>query len=154
MFRYPIAWAIKSPKVIVPFAAWTRAASSASRSSPPSLDAKPGDVTPGGAVGERGFLALDVAEVVFISRLFLKALLETRNDVLSRSIEGRVRGDARSSDGGGVVQCSGFAHLRAGVQLRLMGDGDDEWWVGAGRRGSGEGAGEDVAAEYDVLLPG
>jgi len=92
------------------------------------------------------FLALDVAEVVFISRLFLKALLETRNDVLSRSIRDACEESARSGEGGGVVAVLGAAHLN-GVQLRLMGDGDDEWWVGAGREGgSGEGAGEDVAA--------
>ena len=32
------------------------------------------------------FLVGDVLEVVFLSRLFLKALLETRNDVLARSV--------------------------------------------------------------------
>ena len=82
------------------------------------------------------FLALDVAEVVFISRLFLKALLETRNDVLSRSIRVACEESARSGEGGGVVAVLGAAHLN-GVQLRLMGDGDDEWWGagGGGKRG-------------------
>ena len=148
MFRYPMAWAIKSPKVIVPFAAFAWGIERIpSLVRPGALDAVTGAYVMSGEerLVSALFLALDVAEVVFISRLFLKALLETRNDVLSRSIRDACEESARSG-GGGVVAVLGAAHLN-GVQLRLMGDGDDEWWVGAGREGgSGEGAGEDVAA--------
>ena len=146
MFKYPMAWAIKSPKVIVPFAAFVW-----------GIERIPTLVRPGGFDAVTGayvmsgeerlvsalFLALDVAEVVFVSRLFLKALLETRNDILSRSIRVACEESVESGEGGGVVAVLGAAHLN-GVQLRLMGDGDDEWWAGAGE-GSGEGAGEDVA---------
>jgi len=146
LFRYPMAWAIKSPKVIVPFAAFVW-----------GIERIPQLVHPGGVDAVTGayvmsgeerlvsalFLALDVAEVVFISRLFLKSLLATRNDVLSRSIRDACEEARASGRGGAIVAVLGAAHLN-GVQLRLMGDGDDEWWAG-GEGGSGEGAGEDVA---------
>ena len=89
LFRYPLAWAIKSPKVIVPFASfvWT-IEQIPSLVTPGAVDAVTGTYVMSGeeSLVSALFLALDVAEVVFISRLFLKALLETRNDILSRSI--------------------------------------------------------------------
>ena len=85
LFRYPLAWTLKSPKVIVPFFSFVW-----------GLEHLP-DLVPQGAVNAASgayvptveetavsalFLVLDVLEVVFLSRLFLKALLEVRNDIL------------------------------------------------------------------------
>ena len=76
------------------------------------------------------FLLLDILEVVFLSRLFLKALLETRNDVLARSVRRACEDAAEEAKGGdasAVVAILGAAHLN-GVQLRLMGaEGAGEW---------------------------
>jgi hypothetical protein len=146
LFRYPLAWAIKSPKVIVPFASfvWT-IEQIPSLVTPGAVDAVTGTYVMSGeeSLVSALFLALDVAEVVFISRLFLKALLETRNDILSRSIrEACLESKAEGGDGG-IVAVLGAAHLN-GVQLRLMDDGDDGWWVGGE---SGEGSAEAAAAE-------
>ena len=154
MFRYPMAWAIKSPKVIVPFAAFAWGIERI-----PSLVRPGGDPRRrhrrvrderGGAVGERAVPRLRRRR----GGLHLQALPQGAARDQERRVEpSRVLAirdaceeSARSGDGGGVVAVLGAAHLN-GVQLRLMGDGDDEWWVGAGREGgSGEGAGEDVAA--------
>lgn len=86
--------------------------------------------------------------MVFLSRLFLKALLEVRNDVLARSIRaacqdsitaaaatGAAGGGGGGGDIGAVVAVLGAAHLN-GVQMRLMeeageGDGAAGWWVEA-----------------------
>ena len=82
-------------------------------------------------------LLLDVLEVVFLSRLFLKALLETRNDVLARSVRDACadeRADERAGERAGerelsrgknartVVAILGAAHLN-GVQARLLSGG-------------------------------
>jgi pheromone shutdown protein TraB len=64
---------------------------------------------------------LDILEIVFLSRLFLKALLETRNDILARSI----RDACADSNTGTVVAVLGAAHLN-GVQARLLEGGDNE----------------------------
>lgn len=134
LFRYPLAWSIKSPKVIVPFFTFTWGL------------ARLPDIVPVGAVDAATqryvasgpenavsalFLLLDILEVVFLSRLFLKALLETRNDVLARSVRRACEVAAETAgEGGGagaVVAILGAAHLN-GVQLRLMGaEGGGEW---------------------------
>jgi hypothetical protein len=141
-----LAWAIKSPKVIVPFASfvWT-IEQIPSLVTPGAVDAVTGTYVMSGeeSLVSALFLALDVAEVVFISRLFLKALLETRNDILSRSIREACLESKADGGSGGVVAVLGAAHLN-GVQLRLMDDGDDGWWVGGE---SGEGSAEAAAAE-------
>ena len=133
LFRYPLAWSIKSPKVIVPFFTFSWGL------------ARLPDVVPVGAVDAATqryvasgpeqavsalFLLLDILEVVFLSRLFLKALLETRNDVLARSVRRACEDAAEEAKGGdasAVVAILGAAHLN-GVQLRLMGaEGAGEW---------------------------
>ena len=53
------------------------------------------------------FLALDVAEVVFVSRLFLKALLETRNDILSGASAWRARRASSRERAAASSRCSG-----------------------------------------------
>jgi pheromone shutdown protein TraB len=73
---------------------------------------------------------------VFLSRLFLKALLETRNDVLARSVRDACA-DERAGERGAkkksartVVAILGAAHLN-GVQARLLsgraGDALEAW---------------------------
>ncbi|EEH56420.1 uncharacterized protein MICPUCDRAFT_70245 [Micromonas pusilla CCMP1545] len=146
-FRYPLAWSVKSPKVIVPFAAFAYTLSEL----PNWLSAVPRGVALGasalGGVGVQNlpsaeesavsilFLVLDVLEVVFLSSLFLKALLATRNDVLSRSIRETCvdaanarlaagSGDTAGAGVGTVVAVLGAAHLN-GVQRRLMEDASD-----------------------------
>ena len=87
------------------------------------------------------FFALDILEVVFLSRLLLKALLETRNDILARSIRDACGLSADSSQSGSgqknktrktVVAILGAAHLN-GVQARLLKGGDgvalDGWEI-------------------------
>ena len=144
LFRYPLAWAIKSPKTILPlfFAIY-------------GLAILPGLVPVGEidqvtntyvASGPENFVsilffALDILEVVFLSRLLLKALLETRNDILARSIRDACGLSADSSQSGSgqknktrktVVAILGAAHLN-GVQARLLKGGDgvalDGWEI-------------------------
>jgi hypothetical protein len=89
------------------------------------------------------FFLLDVLEVVFLSRLFLKALLEVRNDILAKSVretceavrrergETGVETETLTGTGTGtgtlrpktVVAVLGAAHLN-GVQARLLSGGD------------------------------
>jgi hypothetical protein len=162
-FRYPLAWSVKSPKVIVPFAAFAYTLSEL----PNWLSAVPRGVALGASSAAFGgvsvqnlpsaeesavsilFLVLDVLEVVFLSSLFLKALLAARNDVLSRSIRetcvdaANARLAAGSGDTAGgtagvgtVVAVLGAAHLN-GVQRRLMEDASDgaasgAWWTERG----------------------
>ena len=140
--------AIKSPKVIVPFASfvWT-IEQIPSLVTPGAVDAVTGTYVMSGeeSLVSALFLALDVAEVVFISRLFLKALLETRNDVLARSVRDACA-DERDCERAGkrengknartVVAILGAAHLN-GVQRRLMEDASDgrasgAWWTERG----------------------
>ena len=124
LFRYPVAWSIKSPKVVLPFFGFIY-----------GLSILPG-LVPLGAVdvvtntyiasGPENFVSalffsLDILEIVFLSRLFLKALLETRNDILARSI----RDACADSNTGTVVAVLGAAHLN-GVQARLLEGGDNE----------------------------
>uniref|UniRef100_A0A7S0X2V7 Uncharacterized protein n=1 Tax=Mantoniella antarctica TaxID=81844 RepID=A0A7S0X2V7_9CHLO len=148
LFRYPLAWALKSPKVIIPFAAFVF-----------GLEQLPG-LVPQGAVDVASgayvatapetavsalFLVLDVLQVVFLSQLFLKALLEVRNDILARSIRtacqdaiaaSAAAGAGSDDEVGAVVAILGAAHLN-GVQYRLMegeedvggGGGDAAWWI-------------------------
>ena len=115
------------------------------------------------------FLVLDVLQIVFLSRLFLKALLEVRNDVLARSIRetclesvaaaaaaaaaGRGGGSGGSVSGGGVgdvgavVAVLGAAHLN-GVQMRLMDaveegvEGAPGWWEATTTAAARGGGGE------------
>ena len=141
LFRYPLAWAIKSPKVIVPFASfvWT-IEQIPSLVTPGAVDAVTGTYVMSGeeSLVSALFLALDVAEVVFISRLFLKALLETRNDVLARSVRDACADErgAKKKSARTVVAILGAAHLN-GVQRRLMEDASDgrasgAWWTERG----------------------
>ena len=65
-----------------------------------------------------------VREAVFLSRLFLKALLETRNDVLARSVRDACADErgAKKKSTRTVVAILGAAHLN-GVQARLLSGG-------------------------------
>lgn len=140
LFRYPLAWTLKSPKVIVPFAAFVWGLEQLPYMVPlGGIDATTGSYVPSGPETFVSvlFLALDVLQVVFLSRLFLKALLETRNDVLARSIREACEASAgasagRGGNGGAVVAVLGAAHLN-GVQSRLMTSGEvGDWWASRG----------------------
>ena len=62
------------------------------------------------------FAALSRVFQVFLSRLFLVALLERRNDILARSVRDAC---AEAADGTAVVAILGAAHLN-GIQQRLI----------------------------------
>jgi len=139
LFRYPLAWAIKSPKTVVPFLGFVYGLAILPSLVPAGgVDATTRRYVASGAENAVSalFLVLDVLEVVFLSRLFLKALLETRNDVLARSVRDACaderadeRADARADARGAkkksartVVAILGAAHLN-GVQARLLSGG-------------------------------
>ena len=140
LFRYPLAWAIKSPKTVVPFLGFVYGLAILPSLVPAGgVDARTHRYVASGAENAVSalFLVLDVLEVVFLSRLFLKALLETRNDVLARSVRDACadeRADERAGERAGerelsrgknartVVAILGAAHLN-GVQARLLSGG-------------------------------
>ena len=142
LFRYPLAWAIKSPKTVVPFLGFVYGLAILPSLVPAGgVDASTHRYVASGAENAVSalFLVLDVLEVVFLSRLFLKALLETRNDVLARSVRDACA-DERDCERAGkrengknartVVAILGAAHLN-GVQARLLsgraGDALEAW---------------------------
>jgi hypothetical protein len=139
LFRYPLAWAIKSPKTVVPFLGFVYGLAILPSLVPAGgVDASTHRYVASGAENAVSalFLVLDVLEVVFLSRLFLKALLETRNDVLARSVRDACA-DERAGERGAkkksartVVAILGAAHLN-GVQARLLsgcaGDALEAW---------------------------
>lgn len=137
LFRYPLAWAIKSPKTVVPFLGFIYGLAILPSLVPAGgVDARTHRYVASGAENavSATFLVLDVLEVVFLSRLFLKALLETRNDVLARSVRDACA-DERDCERAGkrengknartVVAILGAAHLN-GVQARLLSGGADD----------------------------
>jgi len=146
LFRYPLAWSIKSPKTVVPFLGFVYGLSILPSLVPAGgVDAETHRYVASGAENAISalFFLLDVLEVVFLSRLFLKALLEVRNDILAKSVretceavrrergETGVETETLTGTGTGtgtlrpktVVAVLGAAHLN-GVQARLLSGGD------------------------------
>ena len=116
LIRYPLAWLLKSPKLIVPLITFTL-----------TLSALPGAVESIGDAGVESaaealvtdvFLALDALQLLLLTRLFLVALLRDRNDILARNISSACD---RVPVGGSVVAILGAAHLN-GVHRRLVVD--------------------------------
>ena len=149
LFRYPLAWSIKSPKVTVPFLGFVYGLSILPSLVPAgAVDANTHQYVASGAENAVSalFLLLDALEIVFLSRLFLKALLETRNDILAKSVRDACafeRAERRKETTRGatrarraprtVVAILGAAH-RNGVQARLLSGGVDaalETWESA-----------------------
>ena len=145
LFRYPLAWSIKSPKVVVPFLGFVCGLAILPSLVPQgAVDATTHRYVASGAENAVSalFLLLDALEVVFLSRLFLKALLETRNDILAKSVRDACAFEAAewragAEDGGEtrseeserrvakkktVVAILGAAPLN-GVQARLLSGG-------------------------------
>jgi hypothetical protein len=147
LFRYPLAWSIKSPKTVVPFLGFVYGLSILPSLVPAGgVDAETHRYVASGAENAISalFFLLDVLEVVFLSRLFLKALLEVRNDILAKSVRetceavrreihetGVFETETLTGTGTGtgtlrpktVVAVLGAAHLN-GVQARLLSGGD------------------------------
>ena len=143
LFRYPLAWSIKSPKTVVPFLGFVYGLSILPSLVPAGgVDAETHRYVASGAENAISalFFLLDVLEVVFLSRLFLKALLEVRNDILAKSVRETCEAvrreihetgvfETETSTGTGtlrpktVVAVLGAAHLN-GVQARLLSGGD------------------------------
>ena len=114
LIRYPLAWLLKSPKLIVPLASFWL-----------TIAALPGAVEalPEGAAQSSAetlvtdlFLMLDFLQVTLLSRCFLVALLRDRNEILARSIADACE---RVPEGNAVVAVLGAAHLN-GVRRRLV----------------------------------
>ena len=139
LFRYPLAWCIKSPKTVVPFFGFVYGLSILPSLVPAGgVDAETHRYVASGAENAISalFFLLDVLEVVFLSRLFLKALLEVRNDILAKSVRETCEAVRRERDETGVFETGtgtlrpktvvavlGAAHLN-GVQARLLSGGE------------------------------
>ena len=114
LIRYPLAWLLKSPKLIVPLASFWL-----------TIAALPGAVEalPEGAAQSSAetlvtdlFLMIDFLQVTLLSRCFLVALLRDRNEILAQSIADACE---RVPEGNAVVAVLGAAHLN-GVRRRLV----------------------------------
>ena len=110
LFRYPLAWLLKSPKLVVPLLSFYFGLANLP-GLVEAMEAAAGDVLATAASGGVGlvqsadildetlsvlFLFLDVFQIVVLSRLMLVALLGERNDVLSESIRPKMRGTKRN----------------------------------------------------------
>ena len=114
LFRYPLAWMLKSPAIMVPFATFwlTIAALPGIVESIPDTAQQ---TTVENALTDL-FLALDILQVSLLTKCFLGVLLRDRNDVLAKSISDACEGiDEEQS----VVAILGAAHLN-GVHRRLL----------------------------------
>jgi len=127
LFRYPLAWLLKSPKLVVPLLSFYFGLANL----PGFVEAMEASTTTttGGGIGlvqsadvvdetlSLLFFFLDVFQIVVLSRLMLVALLGERNDVLSASIRAKCQeyqGEEKT-----VIAILGAAHLN-GVQNRLL----------------------------------
>ena len=145
LLRYPLAWGVKSPKVFVPFFAFCCGIAAIPGLVPAgAVDPDTAEYVASGAENAVSvlFLCLDVLEVVFLTRLFLEALLRRRNDILALSCGARARRrrDARGESGGrrrrggGGEGARGRRRARGGASQRRLGE--------ARGRGRGRGVGE------------
>ena len=125
LFRYPLAWLLKSPKLIVPLLSFYFGLANLQRFVE-AIEAS-GDVTTA-FVGTSSvdvvdetlsvlFFLLDVFQIVVLSRLMLVALLGERNEVLSANI--REKCEEQKGTEKTVIAILGAAHLN-GVQNRLL----------------------------------
>ena len=125
LFRYPLAWLLKSPKLIVPLLSFYFGLANLPRFVE-AIEAS-GDVTTA-FVGTSSvdvvdetlsvlFFLLDVFQIVVLSRLMLVALLGERNEVLSANI--REKCEEQKGTEKTVIAILGAAHLN-GVQNRLL----------------------------------
>lgn len=114
LFRYPLAWLLKSPKLMVPLATfWLTIAAL-----PGAVESIPDIATQSQAESlvTDVFLVLDFLQLTLLSRIFLVALLRDRNDILAASVSAAC--DA-AKEGECVVAILGAAHLN-GVHRRLL----------------------------------
>jgi hypothetical protein len=114
LFRYPLAWMLKSPALMVPFATfWLTIAAL-----PGIVESIPDTAqqTTAENVVTDVFLALDILQISLLTKCFLGVLLRDRNDILAKSISDACEGiDEEQS----VVAILGAAHLN-GVHRRLL----------------------------------
>jgi len=116
LIRYPLAWLLKSPTLIVPLVTFTA-----------TLAALPDAVESITDTAQQSaaetfvtdlFLTLDFLQISLLTRCFLVALLRDRNDILAESISSACD---RVPPNGSVVAILGAAHLN-GVHRRLLDD--------------------------------
>ena len=132
LFRYPLAWLLKSPKLVVPLLSFYFGLANLPGLVEAMETSGGGDVLATAASGGVDlvqsadildetlsvlFLFLDVFQIVVLSRLMLVALLGERNDVLSESI--RQKCEEQKGTEKTVIAILGAAHLN-GVQNRLL----------------------------------
>ena len=113
LFRYPLAWLLKSPKLIVPLISFFYGISILPTAVESIQDAETMSLAEN--LVTDFFLVLDILQVTILTRCFLVALLRDRNDILANSIS-KACEDAK--EGESVVAILGAAHLN-GVQRRL-----------------------------------
>lgn len=134
LFRYPLAWLLKSPKVVVPLVSFYLGIANLpqivdSIQQIPLVDSI-GDIVDQQSGSESHsistfvddllsvlFFGLDIFQIVVLSRLMLVALLGKRNDILSDSI--RLKCEEIQGTDRTVVAVLGAAHLN-GIQNRLI----------------------------------
>ena len=131
LFRYPLAWLLKSPKLVVPLLSFYFGLANL----PGFVEAMEASTTTttmsGGGIGlvqsadvvdetlSLLFFFLDVFQIVVLSRLMLVALLGERNDVLSASIRAKCQEIKDKGEEKTVIAILGAAHVN-GVQNRLL----------------------------------
>ena len=114
LFRYPLAWLLKSPKLMVPLTTFwlTIAALPGAVESIPDLTAQ----SEAESLVTDLFLVLDFLQLTLLSRIFLVALLRDRNDILAASVSAACD---QAKEGESIVAIVGAAHLN-GVHRRLL----------------------------------
>ena len=119
LIRYPLAWLLKSPKLIVPLVTFTATLAAL----PDAVESISDSAQQSAAetIVTDLFLALDFLQISLLTRCFLVALLRDRNDVLAESISNACD---RVPANGAVVAILGAAHLN-GVHRRLRELEDD-----------------------------
>jgi len=122
--RYPAAWILRSPAVAFGFVGFSFALGLIPEAASAVVAGVSGEVSGGSDdvglwAGCIVSIALSCVELVLITRLFLVALLDKRNEFLADSIRGACV-KSKNSDGGAVVAVLGMAHVN-GVQRMLAG---------------------------------
>jgi len=113
LVRYPLAWLLKSPKLIVPLVSFFYGISILPTAVESIQDAETMSMAEDFVTDL--FLVLDILQITILTRCFLVALLRDRNDILANSIS---KACEDAEEGESVVAILGAAHLN-GVQRRL-----------------------------------
>jgi len=114
LFRYPLAWVLKSPKFVVPLIGFFYGISIVPEAVESIQDSQAAALAE--TLVTDLFFVLDVLQVTILTRCFLVALLRDRNEILANSISEACE---QAGEGESVVAVVGAAHLN-GVQRRLL----------------------------------